>query len=328
MPRRRLTITVEHFPIAGAFVIARGAKTEAVVVVAAISESGVTGRGECVPYARYGESVESVTAQIEGLRAAIEGGLEKPRLQTLLPAGAARNAVDCALWDLEAKLAGVPAFSLAGLDRLSPVTTAFTLSVGTPHSMAQAAEAARLRPLLKVKLAGDGDPARIAAVRNAAPDSDLIVDANEAWTADNLADNLQACAKADVRLIEQPLPAGNDEALERFEHLVPICADESVHDRHGLADLRKRYDAINIKLDKTGGLTEALALASEAQSVGFSLMIGCMVSSSLAMAPALLIAPRARFVDLDGPLLLAQDRPHGLKFEGSVIYPPVPELWG
>jgi L-Ala-D/L-Glu epimerase len=325
---RKLTLCVEHYPIAGAFVIARGAKTEAVVVVAAISQGEARGRGECVPYARYGESVESVTAQIESLRGAIEDGLERQALQALLPPGAARNALDCALWDIEAKLAGVRAFVLAGLDRLTPVTTAFTISVGTPEAMAEAARAASHRPLLKIKLAGDGDPARIAAVHGAAPESALIVDANEAWTPANLGQNLEACAKADVRLVEQPLPAGDDSALEKIERIVPVCADESVHDRQGLAALRARYDAINIKLDKTGGLTEAFALADAAEALGFGLMIGCMVSTSLAMAPALLLAPRARFVDLDGPLLLAQDRPHGLKYEGSILYPPSADLWG
>ncbi len=325
---RRLTLSVEHYAIAGAFVIARGAKTEAVVVVATISQGEATGRGECVPYARYGESVLSVTAQIESLRGTIEEGIDRQALQALLPPGAARNAVDCALWDLEAKIAGVPAFTLAGLDRLSPVTTAFTISVGTPETMAEAARAANHRPLLKIKLAGDGDPARIAAVHAAAPDSTLIVDANEAWTEADLERNLEACAKANVRLVEQPLPARNDAALERISHIVPVCADESIHDRHGLEALRARYDAINIKLDKTGGLTEAFALADAAEALGFSLMIGCMVSTSLAMAPAMLLAPRARFVDLDGPLLLAQDRPHGLKYEGSILYPPTAELWG
>ncbi len=222
----------------------------------------------------------------------------------------------------------MPAYQLAGLDRLSPVTTAFTISVGTPEVMAKAAEAAQARPLLKIKLAGDGDPARIAAVRIAAPDSALIVDANEAWTPDNLQANLDACAKANIRLVEQPLPADADGALATIEHVVPLCADESAHDRHGLEALRARYDLINIKLDKTGGLTEALALASAAEALGFGLMIGCMVSSSLAMAPAFLLTPRARFVDLDGPLLLAQGRTNGLRYEGSLLYPPTPALWG
>lgn len=308
--------------------IARGAKTEAVVVVAAISDGSSIGRGECVPYSRYGESVESVAAQIESLRSAIEAGLDRFALQELLPAGAARNALDCALWDLDAKIAGLPAFVLAGLDRLSPVTTAFTISVGTPETMAEAARAACHRPLLKIKLAGEGDAARIASVRNAAPESILIVDANEAWTPADLERNLDACAKADVRLVEQPLPADQDTALEKIQHIVPVCADESAHDRHGLDALRTRYDAINVKLDKTGGLTEALALATAAEALGLSLMIGCMVSSSLAMAPALLLASRAAFVDLDGPLLLANDRPDGLTYDGSILHPPKAALWG
>ncbi len=208
------------------------------------------------------------------------------------------------------------------------MTTAFTISVGTPSEMAKAAEAASHRPLLKIKLAGDGDFARLAAVHEAAPDSTLIVDANEAWTEADLERNLEACAKAGVRLVEQPLPAGDDAALETIPHSVPICADESVHDRHGLEALRARYDAINVKLDKTGGLTEALELVDAAQALGFDLMVGCMVATSLAMAPALLLAARAKFVDLDGPLLLAADRPHGLRYEGSILYPPASELWG
>jgi len=324
----QLRILVERFKIAGSFVIARGAKTEAVVVVAELASDQHVGRGECVPYARYGESVESVVAQIEALRKPLEEGLTRQALQDTLAAGAARNAIDCALWDLEAKQTGMPAHLLAGIDRLRPAITAFTLSVGTPEDMEKAAAAASHRPLLKIKLAGEGDSERIAAVREGAPDSDLIIDANEAWTPATLAANLEACAKAGVKLIEQPLPAGQDEALEDAAHLVPICADESAHDRHGLEALRKRYDVINIKLDKTGGLTEALALAEAALGLGFGLMIGCMVSTSLSMAPAFLLTPKARFVDLDGPLLLAEDRPKGLQAEGSLLYPPMSALWG
>jgi len=323
-----LRIHVERFKIAGSFVIARGAKTEAVVVVVELTSGQHAGRGECVPYARYGESIESVVAQIETLRKPLEAGLTRQALQAMLLAGAARNAVDCALWDLEAKTTGMPAHLLAGIDRLPPTVTAFTLSVGTPGEMAKAAAAASYRPLLKIKLAGEGDDERIAAVREGAPDSDLIIDANEAWTPKTLAANLEACAKAGVKLIEQPLPAGHDEALEYEPHLVPICADESAHDRNGLDALRRRYDVINIKLDKTGGLTEALALADAAQALGFGLMIGCMVSTSLSMAPAFLLTPKARFVDLDGPLLLAEDRPNGLRAEGSLLYPPTSTLWG
>ena len=324
----RLSVAIERFPIAGTFVIARGAKTEAVTLVATITEGTITGRGECVPYARYGESPESVAAAIESARSAIEAGCGRLQLQDLLPAGAARNALDCALWDLEAKRLGIAAFRLAGLERLAAATTAFTLSVGTPHEMAQAAGRAGDRPLLKVKLAGDGDKERLRAVRAAAPMAELIVDANEAWRREEVASNLDACAEAGVRLVEQPLPADEDAYLAEIPHPVPICADESVHDRAGLTALRARYDAINIKLDKTGGLTEALALLAEAERLGFAIMIGCMVASSLAMAPALLLAARARFVDLDGPLLLARDRPDGLVYEGSLVHPPSPALWG
>jgi L-alanine-DL-glutamate epimerase-like enolase superfamily enzyme len=326
--KRRLTLSVERFALKNPFVISRGAKTEAVVVVATIAQGALAGRGECTPYARYGESVESVAAAIDSIRAEIESGADRFALQQLLPAGAARNALDCALWDLEAKLCGVPAFQIAGLSRIAPCVTAFTLSVGTPDEMAQAARAAAERPVLKVKLAGEGDAARLAAVRVGAPDSELIVDANEAWRPENLDENFAACAAAGVSLVEQPLPAGADDALAGRRWPVAVCADESVHDREGLAALRTRYDLINIKLDKTGGLTEALALADEAERLGFGLFVGCMVASSLAMAPALLLTGRARFVDLDGPLLLAQDRPHGLKFDGSTVFPPESALWG
>lgn len=328
MPVTALTCRVESFPIAGRFAIARGAKTEANVVVATLERDGARGRGECVPYARYGESVDSVTAAIEAARGAVEAGADRAALQALLPPGAARNALDCALWDLEAKLTGVPAYERAGLLRPTPVTTAYTISVDTPQAMAEAAARAARRPLLKVKLAGAGDRERLAAVREAAPDSTLIVDANEAWAEADLEPMLDACAEARVALVEQPLPAGDDAALARVARRVPICADESVHGLAGLAALRGRYDAVNIKLDKTGGLTEALAVAAEAERLGFAIMIGCMVGTSLAMAPALLLAARARFVDLDGPLLLAKDRPEGLRFEGSTLLPGGPDLWG
>lgn len=324
----RLSLAIERWPIAGTFVIARGAKTQAVVVVATITQGAFCGRGECVPYARYGESPEGVLATIESVRHEIEAGADRLQLQHLLPAGAARNALDCALWDLEAKRTGLPAHRRAGLESLPVVTTAFTLSVDTPAGMAAAAEKVRERPLLKIKLAGEDDRARLAAVRAAAPTSALIVDANEAWRPDELAANLAACAEYGVRLVEQPLPAGEDACLADVPHPVPICADESVHDRAGLAALRGRYDAINIKLDKTGGLTEALALQAEAERLGFAIMVGCMVASSLAMAPALILAVKAQFVDLDGPLLLARDRPDGLVYEGSLIHPPQARLWG
>jgi L-alanine-DL-glutamate epimerase-like enolase superfamily enzyme len=282
-----------------------------------------------VPYPRYGESVEGVAAAIEARREALESGLSREGLQGLMPAGAARNAVDCALWDLDAKLSGIRAHVTAGIDRLAPATTAYTISLGAPDAMAEAAAKAADRPILKIKLGGaGGDFERIAAVREAAPDSTLIADANEGWTEENLADHMAACAEAGFALVEQPLPAGRDGALASVSRPVPICADESVHDRAGLDRLVGLYDAVNIKLDKTGGLTEALALAEAARERGFSLMIGCMVGSSLAMAPALVLAPRARFVDLDGALLLARDREPGLVYEGSLVYPPSPALWG
>ena len=269
-----------------------------------------------MPYARYGESVDSVVAAIESVRREIEAGADRARLQSMLPPGAARNALDCALWDLEAKTTGVSAWRRAGLAAPGPTVTAYTISVDTPDAMAGAAARAAGRPLLKVKLAGEGDRARLAAVRAAAPCATLVVDANEAWRPADLAAMLEACAQAGVALVEQPLPADDDAALAGIAHPVPICADESVHGLAGLAALRDRYDAVNIKLDKTGGLTEALAVTAEAQRLGFSIMIGCMVGTSLAMAPALLLAERAAYVDLDGPLLLAKDRPEGAAVRG------------
>ncbi|QEN90764.1 dipeptide epimerase [Labrys sp. KNU-23] len=324
----RLALAVERWPLANVFTIARGSKTEAVVVVVEIERNGLRGRGECVPYARYGETVEGVVEAIEAQREAIEARLSRAALQDLVPAGAARNAIDCALWDLEAKLAGMPAWRMAGLAEPGPVTTAYTISLGEPEAMAEAAAKAAHRPLLKIKLGTPDDAARIAAVRRHAPQSQLIIDANEGWRADNLVANLRACAEAGVTLIEQPLPASDDGILAQVERIVPVCADESLHDRASLPGLRGRYDAINIKLDKAGGLTEAIALAEQARSLGLDLMIGCMVGTSLAMAPALLLAGRAVVVDLDGPLLLARDREPGLRYDGSTVYPPDAGLWG
>ena len=323
-----LTGRIERWPIAGTFTISRGAKTEAVVVVAEVSQGGLTGRGECVPYPRYGETPEATLQAIQAMQEPFANGMDRIALQASMPAGAARNALDCALADLEAKRAGRRIWNLLGRPAPEPRTTAYTISLGTPEAMAEATAKAAHRALLKIKLGGDGDAARIAAVRKAAPASELVVDANEAWTEDNLAANLAACADAGVTLIEQPLAAGKDEALLRIKRPVAVCADESVHDRASLEGLRGRYDAVNIKLDKTGGLTEALAMADAARALGFEIMIGCMVATSLAMAPAMLIAQAARFVDLDGPLLLAKDRDNGLRYEGSLVYPPDAALWG
>lgn len=319
---RILETMVERWPIVGSFTISRGSRTEAVVVVAKVSESHSTGMGECVPYARYGESIESVVEQIESVAGAIRAGASRHTLLKLLPAGAARNAVDCALWDLEAKRMGKPLHALAGMAQPKPMITAYTLSLGTPETMHEAAAKAAHRPLLKVKLGGEGDPARIAAVREGAPKSRIIVDANEAWREETLGANLAACEAAGVELIEQPLPAGQDEALGDVSTRITLCADESIHDAASLAHLPGWYSAINIKLDKTGGLTDALALLAAARGKGLKIMVGCMLGTSLAMAPAVLIAEGAEFVDLDGPLLLAKDREPGLRYEGSLLYPP------
>jgi L-Ala-D/L-Glu epimerase len=323
-----LTARIEHWPIAGHFTISRGAKTEAVTVVAEISHGGHRGRGECVPYPRYGETPEATLAALEAMREPLRRGLSRHALQTAMPAGAARNALDCALMDLEAKSSGRRAWDLLGRPAPWACTTAYTISLGSPEAMAAATAKAAHRPLLKIKLGGDGDGARIAAVRKSAPESELIVDANEAWTVHNLEQNLAECAEVGVTLVEQPLPAGQDEVLARIRRPLLVCADESVHDRATLEGLRERYDAVNIKLDKTGGLTEALAMADAAQALGFEIMIGCMVATSLAMAPAMLLAPQARYVDLDGPLLLAGDREDGLRYDESLVYAPEATLWG
>jgi L-Ala-D/L-Glu epimerase len=326
----KLSVRIERWPLKRVFTISRGAKTEAVVVVAELDDGDRgRGRGEAVPYARYGETPEGVLAAIEALRPALRDGLDRAALAAALPAGAARNALDCALWDLDAKRTGRRAYELAALPLPKPLVTAYTISLADPQSMAQAAARASARPLLKVKLGGAGDDvARIAAVRRAAPKAELIVDANEGWSADDLERNLAACAEAGVTLVEQPLPQGDDALLAQIARTIAVCADESVHDRASLDALAGKYDAINVKLDKAGGLTEAIALIGEAERRGFAVMVGCMVATSLAMAPAMLVAQRARVVDLDGPLLLAEDRPHGLRFDGSVAYPPEPALWG
>jgi L-Ala-D/L-Glu epimerase len=323
-----LAAQIERWPIAGHFTISRGAKTEAVTVVAEISQDGHVGRGECVPYPRYGETAEATLKAILSMREAVGRGLDRRALQAMMRPSAARNALDCALLDLEAKTSGKRVWDLLGRPAPRACTTAYTISLGTPETMAAATAEVAHYPLLKIKLGAEGDGARIAAVREAAPRSELIVDANEGWSAANLEQNLAECANAGVTLVEQPLPAGEDEALGRIKRPLAVCADESAHDRVSLEGLRERYDAVNIKLDKTGGLTEALAMAEVAHALGFAIMIGCMVATSLAMAPAMLLAQKARFVDLDGPLLLKRDRDGGLRYDGSLIHPPEPALWG
>jgi L-alanine-DL-glutamate epimerase-like enolase superfamily enzyme len=324
----KLIARIERWPIAGAFTISRGAKTEAVTVVVEVSRGGHTGRGECVPYARYRETPEATLEALMAMQQPLARGLDRAALQAAMPAGAARNALDCALLDLAAKSSGQRVWNLLGRPAPRACTTAFTISLGSPEVMAAATAKAAHRPLLKIKLGGDGDGLRIAAVRRSAPESELIVDANEAWNVHNLEQNLAECAELGVTLVEQPLPAGQDEALARIRRPLAVCADESVHDRASLEGLRERYDAVNIKLDKTGGLTEALAMADAAQALGFEIMVGCMVATSLSMAPAMLLTPQARFVDLDGPLLLARDRDDGLRYDGSTVYPPEAALWG
>jgi L-Ala-D/L-Glu epimerase len=324
----RLTVAAESWPIAGSFTISRGSKTQADVVVVTLNDGNHTGRGECVPYPRYAETVPGVIAALEDARAAIEAGIDRADVPKCVAPHAARNALDCALWDLEAKRADRPVWQLAGLHEPQALVTAYTLSLDTPEAMAEAAARAAHRPLLKLKLGRDGDADRLRRIRAAAPKSRLIVDANEGWSPDTLAVMLRTCADVGVELVEQPLPAGNDEALRHVERPVPVCADESAHDRSGLKLLVGKYDAINVKLDKTGGLTEALALARDAQSIGLRIMVGCMLATSLAMAPAMLVAQYADVVDLDGPLLLKQDRNPGIRFEGSLMYPAPSSLWG
>lgn len=321
---RKLEVSSESWPIAGTFTIARGSKTAADVVVVKISENGITGWGEAVPYPRYDETVPQVLASLEAARPAIEAGIT----HNLNLSKAAQNALDCALWDWRAKQLGTTVWHLAGLAEPKPIITAYTLSLDTPEVMATAAKAVSSRPLLKLKLGREGDVERLKAIRAAAPNARLIVDANEGWTPDNIAEMLQACKTYGVELVEQPLPAANDEALLNLSRDLVICADESAHGRKTLHQLQGKYDAINIKLDKTGGLTEALALAHEAKAQNFKIMVGCMLATSLAMAPAFLLAQLADYVDLDGPLLLAKDRVPGFRFEGSLMYPPSRDLWG
>ncbi|OIP83869.1 MAG: dipeptide epimerase [Rhodobacterales bacterium CG2_30_65_12] len=320
----RLFVTEELFPLREVFTISRGSKTQAAVLTVCIKDGGAQGWGECVPYARYGETLASVRAEIEGL----PGRFDRAALQQLLPAGAARNAVDCALWDLAAKQAGKRVWDLAGLAKPGPEITAYTLSLGSPEEMRAKAAAHAHRPILKIKLGTPDDMPRLEAVRAGAPKSRIIVDANEGWSAAIYADLAPHLVRLGVALVEQPLPAGDDEALIGMARPVPVCADESCHDRTSLPRLKGKYDLVNIKLDKTGGLTEALALRNAARGEGYRVMVGCMVGSSLAMAPAVLLAQDAMVTDLDGPLLLAKDRTSALHYDAAGVHPPEATLWG
>ncbi|MCV9996835.1 dipeptide epimerase [Pararhizobium sp. YC-54] len=325
---RQMKTTVEHFPIAGSFTISRGSKTNASVVTCHLSDGGFAGVGECVPYGRYGETIDSVLAGIEAIRPQIEAGIDREELRQTMKAGAARNAVDCALWDLEAKKTGHRAFTLTGPAEPVALTTAYTISLGEPEAMAAHTAQYAHRALLKIKVGTSDDASRIRAVRAAAPSSAIILDANEGWTEANLAYHFAVCAESGVALIEQPLPAGQDGLLASVVRPVPVCADESVHKTEDLPSLAGLYDAVNIKLDKTGGLTEALRMRDAARALNLRIMVGCMVGTSLGMAPAVLLAQGADFVDLDGPLLLSRDREPGLRYEDSLVFPPLPALWG
>lgn len=319
-----ITVTRDVFPLAEAFTISRGSRTEAQVLTVQVRRGQVTGWGECVPYARYGETLERVEAEIAGL----PEGISRRDLQAALPAGAARNAMDCALWDLEAKASGQRVWELAGLPAPGPEITAYTLSLDRPERMEASARKHAARPLLKIKLGTPDDMPRLEAVRRGAPEARIIVDANEGWSAEVYADLAPHLLRLGVALVEQPLPAGEDAALIGMDRPVPVCADESCHDRASLPGLAGKYDVVNIKLDKTGGLTEALALREAALAAGYGVMVGCMVGSSLAMAPAVLVAQGAQVTDLDGPLLLAGDRRTPLVFDDRGVHPPEAALWG
>ena len=324
----KLYAQIQRWPVAGAFTISRGAKTHVEVVVAEIVDRDHVGRGEGTAIYYHGETAESMLADVLAQADAIAGGLTRGELQTRLPRGAARNALDCAFWDLEAKKRDMPVWKLAGLAAPTPLVTAFTISLADPVRMEADARAAAHLPLLKLKLAGDGDEARVAAVRRGAPHARLIVDANEAWTGRDVAAEAATLSRHGVELIEQPVRAGQDDLLDRVESPIPFAADESCQDRADLSRCAGRYRAINIKLDKAGGLTEALALAAEAREMGLDLMVGCMLATSLGIAPAFMIGGQARWVDLDGALLLAEDRPAAMRAEGGLLEPPSPELWG
>ncbi len=320
----RIEVSRDVFRLAQVFTISRGSRTEAQVLTCKLTDNTHSGFGECVPYARYGETLDSVQDQIESL----PDDITREGLTTALPAGAARNAVDCALWDLEAKRMGRRVWDLAGLPAPGPQITAYTLSLDTCDAMREQAARNAFRPLLKIKLGTPDDMPRLEAVRAGAPDTRIIVDANEGWSAPIYADLAPHLLRLGVALVEQPLPASEDDALEGMDRPVPVCADESCHDRASLPKLRGKYDVVNIKLDKTGGLTEALALRDAALAEGFKVMVGCMVGSSLAMAPATLVAQGAMITDLDGPLLLAEDRDNPLMFDEKGVHPPSADLWG
>ncbi|MRX49223.1 dipeptide epimerase [Paracoccus sp. S-4012] len=319
-----LTAAPRRFAFDGVFAISRNARTHVEVVEVTVTRERITGRGECVPYGRYGETVAGVLAHVVGL----PEDVTRETLQSLLPPGAARNGVDCALWDWEAKRSGRPVWQLAGVAEPKPLPTCFTLSLDTPEAMRAKAAAHAHMPLLKIKLGTPDDLPRLEAVRAGAPNARLVVDANEGWTPDAYAALAPELARLGVVLVEQPLPAEDDEALRGMARPVPVCADESCHDRKSLAALAGKYDVVNIKLDKTGGLTEALALRDAARAAGFGVMVGCMAASSLAMAPAILVAQGAEVVDLDGPLLLAEDRDHPLRYDEAGVHPADPALWG
>lgn len=318
----RIEVTRDVFRLAQVFTISRGSRTQADVLTVSVTIGGVRGRGECVPYARYGETLDSVTAQIEGFTGAWAD------LPGALPAGAARNALDCAFWDHAAKAAGVRVWDLLKLPAPRPEITAYTLSLDTPDAMQVQAAQNAARPLLKIKLGTHDDMARLEAVRRGAPDSRIIVDANEGWSAEVYADLAPHLIRLGVQMVEQPMPAGADDMLGEIARPLPVCADESCHDRTSLPALRGKYDMVNIKLDKTGGLTEALALKGDSIAQGYGVMVGCMVGSSLAMAPATILAQGVAFTDLDGPLLLAEDRAEPLIFDAAGVHAPTAGLWG
>lgn len=323
-----LRLLEESWPIRGTFAISRGSRTHANVVVVELHQGGYVGRGECVPYARYGETTESVMAQLQALSPQLAIGLSRQKMQSLLPAGAARNALDCAFWDLECKSQECRIWDKLQINEPQPLTTAYTLSLDTPENMQQVAIENASRPLLKLKLAGAGDLARVAAVREGAPDARIVVDANEGWDEKLYLELVPELVKLGVEMIEQPLPADQDEALDHLPKPITLCADESCHDRSSLPSIIGRYQMINIKIDKTGGLTEALLLKQEAQAAGLKIMVGCMLGTSLAMAPAFVVAQQTDIVDLDGPLLLAKDRQPGINFNHSDMQPFSASLWG